>query len=765
MLRSSWVEALEGRVLLHGTGEAHGPAAPVERLAGPAGTITAATALLPDLVPLVNRQRNYLHGWILDRSQVQGHTLLRFTTAVGNAGRGPIELRGGPTNGATQDVFQRVYHSDGSTADRLAGAFTYHAEHGHVHVDEFAQYALRSAGPKGEVGTVVASSDKVSFCLLDRTAHDRGLPGAPQAPHYITCDNGVQGISVGWSDVYERNLPGQWIDVTDVPAGEYWLEVVIDPQGRLTESDETNNTARIRVTLEATGGAIPTPDRLEPNNVAAAAADLGVLGAGREEGLSIDASADVDYFRLTAASGGTLAVEVTGAAANVTLVLLDAGQAELARSAGETEGRRVSAAASAGAVYYVRVESAGGAVGNYSLSVQGPPPTVRVTAGDALATEGTTDSASFTFTRNGPTDVPLTVLYAVGGSASNGTDYETLFGSVVIPVLQASFTVELRPADDAAAEGDEQASITLVADDGYAIEDAAGTASVTIVDDDTLLPLPAPWASADVGPVGLAGGADASGGQRLIVRGSGPNAAGAGDGFHFVYQPLPADGAVIARLDGWDGSDASTRAGVALRRGRGASGAGAALLVGGDGNLVLQVRRADGRRARLRALGPVTGPAWLRLTRSGRSVTAATSADGAAWHTRASASLAAWPDALAGLVSTSADAARVSTAAFSDAAVIAAPASPVGFTAVNAGNGVTLSWDDRATNETAYLVERAARGRRKFSLLATLPPDAVSFDDVADPAVGRRYVYRVRAVNAGGSSAATVSITLPRPTP
>jgi len=34
-----------------------------------------------------------------------------------------------------------------------------------------------------------------------------------------------------------------------VPDGKYWLQIVDDPQNRLVESDETNNTARIAIDL------------------------------------------------------------------------------------------------------------------------------------------------------------------------------------------------------------------------------------------------------------------------------------------------------------------------------------------------------------------------------------------------------------------------------------------------------------------------------------------------------------------------------------
>ena len=80
---------------------------------------------------------------------------------------------------------------------------------------------------------------------------------------------------MGWADVYEANLDDQWVDVTGLPPGQYWLENVIDPNDQLLESDETNNTARILIDLATTPG---TGDRFEFNDTIGAATNLGFVG-------------------------------------------------------------------------------------------------------------------------------------------------------------------------------------------------------------------------------------------------------------------------------------------------------------------------------------------------------------------------------------------------------------------------------------------------------------------------------------------------------
>ena len=51
----------------------------------------------------------------------------------------------------------------------------------------------------------------------------QGGPYEPLGLHDFSCVN--MGISSGCSDVYAHNLDCQWIDITDVADGYYWLSV------------------------------------------------------------------------------------------------------------------------------------------------------------------------------------------------------------------------------------------------------------------------------------------------------------------------------------------------------------------------------------------------------------------------------------------------------------------------------------------------------------------------------------------------------------
>src|SRR5204863_14943 len=67
----------------------------------------------------------------------------------------------------------------------------------------------------------------------------------------------------------------------------------------------------------------------------------------------------------------------------------------------------------------------------------------------------------FTVTRTGNTVAPLTVNYTVTGTATAGSDYTALSGSVTIPGGQASATITVAVLDDFVAEGPETVIVTL----------------------------------------------------------------------------------------------------------------------------------------------------------------------------------------------------------------------------------------------------------------------------------------------------------------
>ena len=175
-----------------------------------------------------------------------GGSKLVFATLSWNNGTGPLEVVAGTSGTAGQDIYQRVYLSDSGFYDHLAGTFEFHPTHNHFHLEGYALYTLQ---PVAAPGASQRQSEKTSFCLMDTTAINTSLPGAPQAAYYSTCNANLQGISVGWADRYGPTLPGQSFELTNSPSGDYDLRIDIDPEQRLLESNESDNSSCVRLRI------------------------------------------------------------------------------------------------------------------------------------------------------------------------------------------------------------------------------------------------------------------------------------------------------------------------------------------------------------------------------------------------------------------------------------------------------------------------------------------------------------------------------------
>jgi hypothetical protein len=60
-------------------------------------------------------------------------------------------------------------------------------------------------------------------------------------------------LSAGWADIYGVGTDCQWVDVTDVPAGNYVLQVAVNPLGRVSELNIENNIVQVPVYLPEEG--------------------------------------------------------------------------------------------------------------------------------------------------------------------------------------------------------------------------------------------------------------------------------------------------------------------------------------------------------------------------------------------------------------------------------------------------------------------------------------------------------------------------------
>ncbi|XP_062284943.1 lysyl oxidase-like 5b [Scomber scombrus] len=118
----------------------------------------------------------------------------------------------------------------------------WHSCHQHYHsMDAFSNYDLLDV----ITGRKVAEGHKASFCLED-TGCDQGFR------RRYACTAHTQGLSPGCHDVYAANIDCQWIDITDVPPGNYILKVTVNPNSHVMESDFNNNVVRCDITYTGT---------------------------------------------------------------------------------------------------------------------------------------------------------------------------------------------------------------------------------------------------------------------------------------------------------------------------------------------------------------------------------------------------------------------------------------------------------------------------------------------------------------------------------
>jgi len=152
------------------------------------------------------------------------------------SGTGPRKLLKFPVEVINQGR-KDIYFGD---PDQSPDLFEYSACHGHYHFKSFANYTLYDSS-----GRVALVGLKYSFCIIN-------IRQALVGPS-IECDPvrscSDQGLKVGWSDIYDSNLDCQWLDVTDLPAGDYILEIELNAARFFHEESFENNKARVPVRL------------------------------------------------------------------------------------------------------------------------------------------------------------------------------------------------------------------------------------------------------------------------------------------------------------------------------------------------------------------------------------------------------------------------------------------------------------------------------------------------------------------------------------
>lgn len=146
------------------------------------------------------------------------------------------------------------------------------------------------------------------------------------------------------------------------------------------------------------------------------------------------------------------------------------------------------------------------------------------------------------------------------------------------------------------------------------------------------VPCPAPWSCADIGSPDPAGSQSFDPNTSTwTINAGGADITGVSDQFRYVSQALPGDGSVIAHVTSQTDTSSGAKAGVMIRAGTAAGAPNYALLVSPAQGIKVQVRRTLGGNTTKLANPAGTTPAYLKITKSGSTYTAYTSADGVSW--------------------------------------------------------------------------------------------------------------------------------------
>ncbi|MGH2753744.1 MAG: hypothetical protein ACRDLB_04865 [Actinomycetota bacterium] len=160
---------------------------------------------------------------------------LRFSYGIRNTGLGPLQLHheGGPPRDAT--LYQRIVRVDGSPLEREAGIARWHATHAHFHHHDAVGLRLYRVDD-----TKTGASEAVTAKRFKGFAHRDEL--LREWRHfYPTWDRFGFGLSAGWSDIYEWDRPGNYIDFGTNGDGYYFVRMWADPVAGILESNERDN--------------------------------------------------------------------------------------------------------------------------------------------------------------------------------------------------------------------------------------------------------------------------------------------------------------------------------------------------------------------------------------------------------------------------------------------------------------------------------------------------------------------------------------------
>jgi hypothetical protein len=210
---------------------------------------------LPDLVPLPS--------WGISTSHVKktSQDFMNFAATVSVQSQAPLDVEGFRKAGGPVMRAYQYFWRDGRIVGRVrAGTMGFDNKkgHDHWHFEQFARYRLLNSARK-----LAVRSEKVGFCIAPTDAINLLLPHAVWNPDSVglggECGSPtalwVQELMPnGWADTYDQFKAGQAFNITNLPNGTYYIEVIANPEHVLHEVTRSNDISLRKVIISGTAG-------------------------------------------------------------------------------------------------------------------------------------------------------------------------------------------------------------------------------------------------------------------------------------------------------------------------------------------------------------------------------------------------------------------------------------------------------------------------------------------------------------------------------
>lgn len=265
----------------------NGPAVP--QSLRPAGSTARPLSSAPDAPLMTDPPQSVLPemvalpAWQIGLSQTaanRGHSAtaaIIFAATVWIGGNGPLDVQGFRANGSpTMQAYQYFWRGGVVIGRAPVGTMGFYAQtpQSPWHFQQFAQYQLLNADQ-----AVAVRSRKIGFCIAPTDGIDLTLPDAVwQVSTGLAGACGSQTalwvretLPPGWGDTYIQALPGQSFDVTNLPNGTYYIEVIANPEGVLYETTTAHDVSLREIILGGTPGhrtiQVPAWNGLDPGGL------------------------------------------------------------------------------------------------------------------------------------------------------------------------------------------------------------------------------------------------------------------------------------------------------------------------------------------------------------------------------------------------------------------------------------------------------------------------------------------------------------------